>query len=96
MNCNNKQTKNLDKELTELDVLKDIQCEELELNLDDDDNIFMEWLLWCYDDTYKYAGDKSGVFKEAGVSYDDVINNDDNFMNMYLWVKKAVLFNHSE
>lgn len=89
MNCNNKQTKNLDKELTELDVLKDIQCEELELNLDDDDNIFMEWLLWCYDDTYKYAGDKSGVFKEAGVSYDDVINNDDNFMNMYLWVKKA-------
>lgn len=89
MNCNNKQTKNLDKELTELDVLKDIQCEELELNLDDDDNIFMEWLLWCYDDTYKYAGDKSGVFKEAGISYDDVINNDDNFMNMYLWVKKA-------
>lgn len=89
MNCNNKQTKNLDKELTELDVLKDIQCEELELNLDDDDNIFMEWLLWCYDDTYKYAGDKSGVFKEAGVSYDDVINNDDNFMNMYLWVKKT-------
>lgn len=89
MNCNNKQTKNLDKELTELDVLKDIQCEELELNLDDDDNIFMEWLLWCYDDTYKYAGDKSGVFKEAGVSYDDVINNDYNFMNMYLWVKKT-------
>lgn len=89
MNCNNKQTKNLDKELTELDVLKDIQCEELELNLDDDDNIFMEWLLWCYDDTYKYAGDKSGIFKEAGVSFDEVINNDDSFMNMYLWVQKT-------
>lgn len=89
MNFNNKQAKNLADELTEKGILKDIQCEELELNLDDDDNIFMEWLLWCYDDTYKYAGDKSGIFKEAGVSFDEVINNDDSFMNMYLWVQKT-------
>ena len=89
MNFNNKQAKNLADVLTEKGILKDIQCEELELNLDDDDNIFMEWLLWCYDDTYKYAGDKSGIFKEAGVSFDEVINNDDSFMNMYLWVQKT-------
>lgn len=88
MNYNNEQSKKLAKESTEKDIFKDICCEDLEINFDDNDNVIMEWLLWCYDDTYEYAGSKSGILKEAGVSFDEVINNDDNFMNMYLSVKR--------